>query len=174
MLLHKLHIEMLTKDIVTIIARLHSDSWLNTYRGILADTYLDGNLETERLRYWQQRVKALQAMQDQGEIFLVQVGKQPAGFLCIEIGPEAEWGAYVDNLHVLPHWQGQGIGAQLLKCGAEWAKDRGAKQMYLWVLEKNADARHFYAREGWREAEHQRHEMPDSQAHAAIRLIYRI
>lgn len=165
---------MLAKHIASTIARLHSESWLNTYRGILASSYLHSQLKTERLRYWRRRVKELQAMRDQGEIFLVQVGKQPAGFLCIEIGPEAEWGAYVDNLHVLPHWQGQGIGVQLLKCGTGWAKSRGAKQMYLWVLEKNTAARHFYTREGWREAEHQRHEMPDGQAHAAIRLIYRI
>ncbi len=39
-----------------IIAQLHARSWRGTYRGVLRDEYLDGDILTERLATWEQRL----------------------------------------------------------------------------------------------------------------------
>lgn len=154
------------------IAALHAASWKAAYRGLFADAYLDGDVEGERLRYWQRRIEALAA--GTGEIFLATIGAVPAGFLCIENDTEPEWGAFVDNLHVLPRWQGANLGGRLLDRGAAWARGHGQRQLYLWVFEKNYPARRFYARDGWQLAEKQVHDIPGGGRRSTLRLIKRI
>lgn len=156
-------------EVSRLVAGLHVASWKSAYRGILSDAYLDDEIDGERRRHWQQRVPAL--AQGVGEIFLATISGRPAGFMCIEIGPEKEWGALVDNLHVLPHWRGTNIGGQLLACGEDWALRHGQRQLYLWVFEENLSARRFYQREGWREAERQQIDIPGGVNKAVWRLI---
>jgi hypothetical protein len=38
------------------VAALHADSWRRHYRGAYADSYLDGDLEIDRLAVWSQRL----------------------------------------------------------------------------------------------------------------------
>ena len=108
-----------------------------------------------------------------GEIFLASISRKPAGFLCIESGPGKEWGAFVDNLHVLPHLRGANIGARLLARGEDWALRHDHRQLYLWVFEENHAARRFYRREGWRDAERQLHVIPGGDSRPVRRMIKR-
>jgi GNAT superfamily N-acetyltransferase len=157
------------ESIAPLVASLHAASWKVAYRGIFADAYLDSEVEAERLRHWQQRVPELAAAT--GEIFLASLGDRPVGFVCLEIGTEREWGAYVDNLHVLPNLRGQRIGARLLARAAEWARGQGAAQLYLWVFEANQQARRFYAREGWHAAERNIQEIPGGGLRPMWRMV---
>ena len=154
------------------IACLHAASWRTAYRGLLADSYLDGEIEQERRRHWRERIDQL--ADGTGEIFLARIANVPAGFLCIDNDTEPEWGAFVDNLHVLPRWQGANLGGRLLDRGAAWARDRGQRQLYLWVFERNYPARRFYVRAGWRPAEKQIQEIPGGGRRSTLRLIKRI
>ncbi len=137
------------EQIPALIAPLHSASWRVVYRGIFGDAYLDHEVESDRLRHWQARVPEL--VDGVGEIFLATIAGVPAGFLCIEIGPQHERGAYVDNLHMLPHLRGYGVGKLLVAAAGAWAVKHGEHQLYLRVYEDNKAARQFYTREGWRE-----------------------
>ena len=163
---------MAPAEISRTIAALHAASWKSAYRGIFPDHYLDHDVESERLVYWRKRVPELMA--GQGEIYLAKVAGEPAGFLCIENGPEKEWGAFVDNLHVVPEQRGARIGARLLERGAAWAGKQGQKQLYLWVYELNHAARQFYAREGWQEAERVAAVVTGGQERFVLRLIKRL
>lgn len=151
------------------IAALHAASWKTTYRGIFADHYLDHEVDTERRRHWLARVRQLST--GQGEIFLATSADRALGFACIEIGPEREWGALVDNLHVLPTFKGAGLGAALLEAGAKWAAAQGQKQMYLWVYAGNTAARRFYDRLGWREAQRRAEEVPGGAKRMVLRMV---
>jgi putative acetyltransferase len=51
---------------------------------------------------------------------------------------------WVDQLYVLPAWQGQGIGTRLL----DEAKSRHS-ELSLWTFQKNSGARIFYERHGF-------------------------
>ena len=39
-----------------VIAELHAQSWRNTYRGMLRDDYLDGDILYERVALWEKRL----------------------------------------------------------------------------------------------------------------------
>ena len=159
-------------EIVTRISAIHAASWKSAYRGILADNYLDHEVEADRLAHWQQRVPQLEA--GVGEIFLATMASRPSGFVCIEIGPDSEWGALVDNLHVLPRYRGENIGGLLLAAAEDWARRHRQIQLHLWVFEENHSARRFYRREGWHEAERQSEEIPGGGERIVWRLIKRL
>lgn len=151
------------------IAALHTASWRASYRGIFSDAYLDYEVDAERLRHWQAHVPELSA--GVGEIYLATVQAEPVGFVCAEIGPELELGAYVNNLHVLPHWRGQGLGKLLLAAAARWAESKAVTQLYLHVFEDNLLARQFYAHEGWHTVSREIEDLIGGGRAAVLKLI---
>ncbi len=155
-------------NIARTIARLHTDSWRTAYRDIYPRYFLEHELEADRARHWKKRVPELRDID--GEIFLASVAGKPAGFLCIEV--KSKGLAYVDNLHVLPQFQRLGIASQLIAEGAAWARARGCGKFYLYVLEQNVPARHFYRRTGWKVAAHEpRHLLGGVGIVPAFRLV---
>jgi GNAT superfamily N-acetyltransferase len=155
--------------VARIIAALHSASWRATYRGIFTDAYLDYQVEADRLRHWQAHVPEL--VEGLGEIYLATLDSVAVGFVCIEVGPEKELGAYVNNLHVLPQARGQGIGKRLLEAAATWAQKHDATQLYLHVFEDNLQARQFYAHEGWRTVSREIEDLIGGGQAAVLKLI---
>jgi ribosomal protein S18 acetylase RimI-like enzyme len=160
---------MTDAEIVALIARMHADSWRGAYRGIYPDRFLDFEADSERIRFWRRRVPQLRTIE--GELFLATLEGAPAGFLCIEVGEERLWGAFVDNLHVLPAFQEKGVGAALVERAAEWARQRHQRQLYLFVLEDNLAARHFYERTGWRVAGREMHDLVNEGEAPVLRLV---
>jgi len=129
-----------------IIAQLHARSWRENYRGMLSDEYLDGDVFSERLAFWEQRL----ASSDGKQLAVIALDEgRPLGFGFVIEGADAKWGALLDNLHVLSADQGRGIGRQLLHRACTWVRDQCHGQgIYLWVFDANARARAFYERLG--------------------------
>ena len=124
------------------IAALHAASWRLTYRGLLRDEYLDGDLVVERNRLWAERLAAPEPRQ---RIVLAEVGPQLAGFACAFGSADPEMGTMLDNLHVGYEFQRQGIGARLMSDIVSWCRAEVPEEgLFLWVLEDNAKARRFY------------------------------
>src|SRR5262249_2424938 len=89
------------------IATLHAESWRSTYRGSYQDAFLDGPAFGGRKRVWQRRVAHPPANQ-----FVVVAEEQAdiVGFACAYGQDDPRWGTLLDNLHVRPALQRQGIG----------------------------------------------------------------
>jgi GNAT superfamily N-acetyltransferase len=69
---------------------------------------------------------------------------EPLGAVCVQPG-------WLDGLYVVPsHW-GTGLAGALHDRALEVVRSLGSTSCRLWVLEKNARARRFYERRGWRE-----------------------
>src|SRR5712671_946414 len=121
------------------IARLHAESWRSAYRGMLSDEYLDRRVHHERAALWQQRFS------EQAEkpflVILADTETELVGFACAFPDEHPTYGAYLDNLHVVPQRTGQGIGRRLLAAVAErlLANERRGG-LYLWVIEQNIRA----------------------------------
>ncbi len=132
------------KDASTI-GQLHAQSWQNSYRGILTDHYLDHEVENDLEKKWKKRF--IKANPKQFTL-LAEENDEPLGFVCTLLDEHPEWGALLDNLHVLAGNQGKGIGAYLLYASAKWVYQQNPNsEMYLYVYVDNP-SKHFYKRVG--------------------------
>ena len=58
--------------------------------------------------------------------------------------------AHLWSLFVAPDWWGSGLAADLLKWSVDGMRDAGFTSAQLWTPVRNARARAFYEREGWK------------------------
>jgi GNAT superfamily N-acetyltransferase len=134
-----------------LLAEIHAASWRDAYRGLLRDAYLDSEVVADRISVWSER---MQHADPACFGFMAEMDGTPAGFVFLRGADDAQWGTLLDNIHVLPHFKGRGIGLRLIEAAArETARRHPGERVYLWVFEQNLRARRFYARLGGRDAE---------------------
>lgn len=132
------------------IAALHADSWRRHYRGAYADSYLDGDLDTERRAVWSERLES----PTMAVTLVTYDGAQLIGFVHTILEADPLWGSLVENLHVSHDRHRSGIGRRLMAASAHEVISRSkARPMHLWVLEQNTRAQSFYCAIGGRCAE---------------------
>jgi ribosomal protein S18 acetylase RimI-like enzyme len=127
------------------IATLHAESWRRVYREALSEAYLAGDLVADRHQMWEQR---LTQPQERQRIVLAERAGELLGFACFYIAEDAQWGSYLNNLHVALSAQRQGIGRHLMHACATACEGSAHEGLYLWVLQSNTGAQAFYARHG--------------------------
>jgi ribosomal protein S18 acetylase RimI-like enzyme len=124
------------------IAQLHAESWRRTYRGMMRDEFLDGDVLTNRCDAWRDLMATLS-----GEklVLLAEDGKSLAGFICVTGDQDVLWGSYIENLHVADAYMRRGVGRALMGHAAKWLRDSYTRSsVYLWVMRANGGARRFY------------------------------
>jgi GNAT superfamily N-acetyltransferase len=132
------------------VAGLHADSWRRHYRGAYADSFLDGDVESDRRQVWAGRLGRPDGTATVG----AWDGSGLAGFVHVVFDKDAEWGSLVDNLHVRHDRQRGGLGRALMAAAAQAVLDSAAAdRMYLWVLEQNSRGQAFYRAVGGVEVE---------------------
>jgi ribosomal protein S18 acetylase RimI-like enzyme len=120
------------------LAEIQTATWQRTYRGQVADGFLDDEVPGILARHW----AALPG--EDWRVVVAEVGGAVRGFVALDLAHEG--GPYIDNLHVAPGAQGQGLGVALLAAAAREALPKG--RLWLTVMAGNAGARRFYARAG--------------------------
>lgn len=135
-----------TVDDAAAIARLHAESWRNTFDFALNEEYRAGPIFEERRQAWAERM--LKPPENQ-YVILAEEGDQLAGFACAYGANDERWGTLLDNLHVSADWQGHGLGKRLTGIVAEWcAANYPDDGMYLWALSGNTRACRMYEKLG--------------------------
>jgi ribosomal protein S18 acetylase RimI-like enzyme len=134
-----------TPDDAAAIARSHIDTWRATYRGIVADQYLDALDYEARTRAWQETLAQGAVVVAVAEVDGVVVGHASGG-------PEREglfdgFSGELYSLYVLPACQGRGLGRALATFIAGRLSRSGHAAMMVWVLKANPATR-FYERLG--------------------------
>lgn len=143
-----MRIRLATADDVDAVARLHADSWRRHYRGAYLDSYLDGDVVTDRIAVWTERLA--QPCADTSTLVVDEDGAL-VGFAHTIYDDDPTWGALLDNLHVRHDVKRRGVGRWLLRETALALADRRpASGLYLFVLEQNTPAQAFYASCGGR------------------------
>jgi GNAT superfamily N-acetyltransferase len=160
-----------TVDDIDAIARLHADSWRRNYRGAYSDSYLDGDVVSDRLAVWTERivrpvVSSRTIVAERDGVF--------AGFAHTVFDEDPTWGALLDNLHVTHARKGAGIGTVLMSESARAVMERQHPTgLYLWVLEQNAPAQAFYrARGGTESGRERRGPFPGGGTAFAFRMAW--
>ena len=126
------------------IAVLHAESWRRNYRGAFADAYLDGDVISDRLAVWSER---LDEPDSRSHTVVAENDDHLIGFAHTQFEADPAWGALLDNLHVSHGAARRGIGGQLLAAAAAAVLERRTG-LYLWVLEQNVAAQAFYDARG--------------------------
>jgi GNAT superfamily N-acetyltransferase len=133
-------------DDASAIAHLHADSWRRHYRGAYLDSFLDGDVDAERMAEWSER---LSRPREDRHTVVADIEGTVAGFAHVILDADPVWGAYLDALHVRHDLRRQGAGARLIAEVARWVvRRRPSSGLYLWVLEQNTAAQAFYAAQG--------------------------
>lgn len=136
-----------TIDDIEGLAIVHVESWRTTYRGIVADSYLDGLTIEGRVNLWKQIIDpsnegsyTFVIEDDQGKV---------AGFINGGGSREQDMGydAEIYAFYLLQENQGKGYGRLLFNKMVETFKETGSKSMLLWVLEENPSVQ-FYKKMG--------------------------
>lgn len=129
------------------VANLHACSWRRHYRGAYSEAFLDGDVFTDRLRVWTDRLREPDPLRC---TILAEDGSL-VGFANTVFDDDPTWGALLDNLHVADGHQRRGIGSRLLALTATAVIERPQRAgLYLWVLEQNVGAQAFYEARGGR------------------------
>ncbi|NND33373.1 MAG: GNAT family N-acetyltransferase [Saprospiraceae bacterium] len=167
---YKIYYEPAGDGDASIIAELHTRSWQRHYRGIYSDFYLDEQVEKERHKIWRKRF----AERGNDSYIIKAVHEGTAiGFACTFLDYDQEFGALVDNLHVLEKYQGLGIGRQLLGRSAKWVQKMDSETgIYLYVLDQNLLAKSFYQRLGASMSEILFFDSPDGKKDEVIRCSW--
>lgn len=165
------HIRQATAEDADGVAALHAASWRIAYRGALSDAYLAGPIGEERQRVWRGRFAEPAANQ---HVAVAEVDGRLAGFVCTYGGEDAQWGSFIDNLHVEHEFKRMGIGACLMAEAAQWSRDNYPGQgMYLWVLKSNVLAQRFYDSVGGEVVGEDVWQPPDGSALPKLRYAWR-
>ncbi|CUI27300.1 TDP-fucosamine acetyltransferase [Achromobacter xylosoxidans] len=144
---HPVTLRQATARDADAIAAMHAASWAATYRGLLPDGFLDAGLADDRMVHWQDRMR--ESNLDARAVFIAEQDGQPIGFVCVQQEHDHPGEVLLDNLHVLPPYQGTGAGKLMVARAEAWARARGAARLYLYALEGNTRAIAFYERQGW-------------------------
>ena len=153
------------------VAALHTANWQDAYRGLMPDEYLDGPLADDMQAAWAEKFAH---MAGGGSVVLVaEANGDMLGFIRMIASADAQWGHYIDNLHVAANTRGSGLGRKLFDAGVEWAKERGGGQgVYLFVYADNEAARAAYTRWQGKEVEEFMDDAPHGGKLPAVRVAW--
>ncbi len=125
------------------LSRVYEESWKTVYRGIIPDEFLD----SIPVGSW------MAARQDgpTDRTLLLLDGDDVIGVSTVCRSRFPDWPDHgeVVSLYLRPAYMDRGLGGPLLEAAVDALGAQGFHQVFLWVLEENARARHFYEKHGF-------------------------
>lgn len=116
------------------IGFVHYTAWMETYRGLIADAYLDSQSAERSAGFFRKNGCAnIITVCDRGQII---------GFASFLYRGELK------GLYILKDYQNMGYGKALFRETAKILASADCGSMYLWVLSTNLKAVNFYVRMG--------------------------
>lgn len=124
------------------ISKVYEASWKYAYRGIIPQDYLDSIPEGRWASGFDNPNRKILVCAEAGRI----VGT--SSFCSSRFEQFSGWGEVI-ALYLLPEYMGKGYGKRLLETAVTQLRKQGSANVFLWVLEENHRARHFYERFGF-------------------------
>jgi GNAT superfamily N-acetyltransferase len=92
-----------------------------------------------------------------GAVFMAEVGETIAGFICVVSATRGDSPddpavyAWVHDIFVRPEHRRRGVATALMTAAESFVRSRGARELRLGVIDRNADARALYQALGFRD-----------------------
>ena len=122
------------------LSKVFDASWREAYRGIIPGVSLERLIAGRDPAWWQA------ALRRGRPVAVVETGDRVVGYAAYgrtrsrALGTEAE----IDELYLLPEYQGLGLGRRLFRAVRNDLGDHGLTQLGVWSLEENDRAGAFY------------------------------
>ncbi len=129
------------------LAHLHIASWKCAYRGIVSNSILNNLDETRRAAAFEKSFEI-----KLGKTYLIEENESVIGFTtfgnCRDDDRDENtgeiWGVYISP----DHWR-MGYGSKITAFAENILRSMNKKEIVLWVLKDNDDARNFYEKIGY-------------------------
>lgn len=132
------------------LAEIRTVSWQAAYRGILAETFLDGLTVSDRLDWWRAR---LARVPPRWSVLVAEDQRVVKGYAttghCQDRDRQRTEAGELYAMYVDPRYWSRGFGRDLLAGAEERLRADGFSDASLWVFGANQRARRFYERGGW-------------------------
>ncbi len=129
-------------DDLMAVGEIYAKSWKHAYRSLLPDEYLN----TLTAEQWASRLGRAGRCVLVAELDGRLVGTASYGEpRTTEYAGQGE----IYSIYFLPEYMGKGYGKQLMSAVLDELKELGYNSTFLWVLEDNISARHFYEKTGF-------------------------
>lgn len=134
-------------DDAAAIARVHTESWRVSYRGILPDAVLD------QIDVGQRRTSRERILTTPGALHLVAYevsSGEIVGFCDAGASRSPGYAGEVYAIYFAHRAKRYGLGTEMFDQVRDWLPSRGMHSMIVWVLANNPHARRFYEAVGGR------------------------
>ena len=120
------------------VGKVHSEAWKSAYRGVFPDRYINSDTASKRTDEFLDSIK-----DDKYTYYLLQESNQTAGI----VKTHAEENSLeIESFYILNEYRGKGLGSQFI----DFIKNSVKPEcIFLWCLEDNSKARHFYENNGF-------------------------
>lgn len=128
------------------VSDVFSAAWREAYAGIIPGVALEQLLTRRGPRWWRSAIGRSRPL------VVLDIGETVAGYVsygrCRDRSLPAD--GEVDELYLMPEYQGLGFGTRMFKAVRTELADRGVKRLAVWALADNDRACSFYGRLGGR------------------------
>lgn len=125
------------------ISNIYEQSWKYAYKDIIPQEYLDSISKGQWCGAFDNPDRYTLVMLDGNKI----IGT--SSYCKSRWDDYKDWGEII-SIYFLPEYMGKGYGKYLLEMVVKELKKMGFKTIFLWVLEDNYRARHFYEKFGFK------------------------
>ncbi|MDE6863217.1 MAG: GNAT family N-acetyltransferase [Eubacterium sp.] len=125
------------------ISNIYEQSWKFAYKGIIPQDYLDSIPSGQWCGAFDNPDRYTIVMLDSDKI----IGTST--YCKSRFADYKDWGEII-SIYFLPEYMSKGYGISLLEQAVDELKTMGFQKIFLWVLEDNHRARHFYEKYGFK------------------------
>ena len=149
------------------ISRIYEESWKYAYRGLIPQEYLDAISEGK----W---VKNLDSPGWQTMVCLENGKYIGTSSFCRSRFEQYPDSGEVISIYFRPDFIGKGYGHQLFETVLDELRKQGYLEVFLWVLEENVRARHFYEGYGFLKTDDYLNDNIGGKEVREVRYVYRL
>ena len=149
------------------ISNIYEQSWKYAYKGIIPQDYLDSIPKGQWCKAFDNPERYTLVMLNDDKI----IGT--SSYCKSRFDDYKDWGEII-SIYFLPEYMGKGYGKCLLERAVEELKTMGFKTVFLWVLEDNHTARHFYEKCEFKNSGNYKEDIIGSKLLRELQYVYNV